>query len=157
MYQLCDAKSKLFNLRPADANSCSESHEILHLLWNPKVQNYVHKNQSLLFILPLASPIYVILLHFFKIHFTTLPPQHTQAWSGPSLFPSGFLIKTLYAIKRRIMWGRTCITEGEMRHASKILFRMPKGKRPIAAPKLIQAHKLRCMLNKQCVIWIHVA
>jgi hypothetical protein len=75
-------------------NSPSQSRNS-QLLWNLKVHYCVHRTSPLALVLSQLKPVHTFRPYFFKIHL--IVSSYLYIGHPSSLFPWGFLIKTLYS------------------------------------------------------------
>jgi hypothetical protein len=77
-----------------EANGFSASHEIPHILWNPKVHYRIQKCPPPVPILNQLEPVHTLTFRFQKIHHNIIP--HLRLGLPSDLFPSGFPTRNLY-------------------------------------------------------------
>ena len=76
------------------ANTSSASHEISHMLQNPKVHYRVHKSKPLVPILSQISPVHALPIELLKT--ILILYSYLQVHLPSGLFPSDFHTKTVY-------------------------------------------------------------
>jgi hypothetical protein len=78
-----------------EASGFSDSQEIPHIIWNPKVHYRVYKCPPPLPIMSQLDPVHTPISHFQKMHLNIKFHLRLDLPSGS--FPSGFPTRTLYA------------------------------------------------------------
>ena len=77
-------------------NSSAICHEILRILWNPKVHCRVHNSLPLVHMPSQVNPVNAILPYFLLRYMVTIS-SHLLTGFPSGLFPSGFPTKSLHA------------------------------------------------------------